>query len=379
MAPLVDVHTHMYPPAYIDTLSERTTTPYIHRPTDPSAAPRLIILPSDDDPSLPPAQRGRPLDAAYSSLGAKIAFMDRHRISASVLSLANPWLDFLPGGTGAAAARRTNDDFDALCRQHPRRLFFFAVLPLGASVDEVVAEARRVRATLGTARGVILGTSGRGSGLDDAALDPLWGALAELALPAFVHPHYGLPGEVYGPRAAASGHVLPLALGFPLETTVAFARLFLARVFDRHPRLQLLLAHAGGTLPFLAGRLESCVLHEREFLGARGRERKPEASIWEVLKRNVWLDGVVYSAVGLKAAVDAVGKERVLWGSDHPFFPPIGEEAENDSKDAQWTSVSMNVEAAQKAFPDDADGAAGVLGANAVRSFNLGEVHDSGR
>ena len=379
MAPLVDVHTHMYPPAYIDLLSNRTITPYIHRPVDPSTPPRLIILPSDDDPSVPPTQRGRPLDAAYSSLDAKITFMDRHRISASVLSLANPWLDFLAGAAGAVAARRINDDFDALCQRHPRRLFFFAVLPLGAAVEEVVEEAHRVQSELTAARGVILGTSGRGPGLDDPALDPLWAALAELDLPAFVHPHYGLPGEVFGPRAAASGHVLPLALGFPLETTIAFARLFLARVFDRHPRLQLLLAHAGGALPFLAGRIESCVLHEREFLGVRGRERRPEASIWEVLRRNVWLDGVVYSAVGLKAAVDAVGKERVLWGSDHPFFPPIGEDSGDASEDVQWKSVSMNVEAVQETFADDADGAAGVLGENAIRSFKLGPVGKSGK
>lgn len=47
--------------------------------------------------------------------------------------------------------------------------------------------------------------------------------------------------------------------GFPFETTVAISRLILAGMLDRYPGLKLLLAHAGGTLPFLAGRLDSCV------------------------------------------------------------------------------------------------------------------------
>ena len=370
MGPVVDVHTHMYPPAYVALLTQRTTVPYIHRPSDPAAAPRLILLPSYDDASVSPAQRGRPIDASYSSVDAKLAFMDQHCIAASILSLANPWLDFLPAHEGAAAARATNDDFARMCAAHPERLFFFATLPLSAPVPDIVAEIRRAKSECG-ARGVIIGTSGLGKGLDDAALDPVWAALAEAQLPAFIHPHYGLPGEVYGPRAGESGHVLPLALGFPMETTIAFARMFLARVFDRHRDLRVLLAHGGGALPFLASRLESCVQHEREFVGASAGAKKPEADIWAVLKRNVYLDGVVYSAVGLRAAVEAVGPDRVLWGSDHPFFPPV---SEAQKRAEVWESVRTNVDAVQQAFAGDEAGAAGVLGENAIRSFGLSGV-----
>ena len=167
---------------------------------------------------------------------------------------------------------------------------------------------------------------------------------------------------MFGPRAAASGHVLPLALGFPLETTVAFVRMFVAGVFERFPRLRVLLAHAGGAVPFLAGRVESCVRHER--VGAQGRGTR---DVWDVLRRNVWLDGVVYSSVGLRAAVEAVGRERVLWGTDHPFFPPVGE----GEGEGEWLSVRMNVEAVEGVFGGDREGAEGVLGGNAVRFLGL--------
>ncbi|MCJ1415651.1 hypothetical protein MMC32_001983 [Xylographa parallela] len=367
MAPLlVDIHTHIYPPSYIALLSARTTTPYIAQPPPPTPPsplppPRLIILPSDDDPAIPPSARGRPIDASYSSITAKLAFMAQHSIATSIISLANPWLDFLPPTTAAATARAINDDMHALCAAHPGRLFAFGALPVSAPPAALVAEVHRL-AALPLLKGLILGTTGLGAGLDDPALDPLWAALESTQQLAFIHPHYGLPAEVFGPRAAASGHVLPLALGFPLETTVAFVRMFVAGVFERFPRLRVLLAHAGGAVPFLAGRVESCVRHER--VGAQGRGTR---DVWDVLRRNVWLDGVVYSSVGLRAAVEAVGRERVLWGTDHPFFPPVGE----GEGEGEWLSVRMNVEAVEGVFGGDREGAEGVLGGNAVRLLGL--------
>lgn len=379
MGPLVDIHTHMYPPSYIDLLSSRTTVPYIHHPestpASPSPSPRLIILPSDDDPSLPPSQRGRPLDPTFSSLDLKLSFMSHHRISTSVISLANPWLDFLPPSTAAQTARSINDEMAALSAAHPGRIYAFATLPLSAPVADIVAEISRLATPHNKqhVKGLILGTSGLGQGLDDPAMAPLWAAIEAAGLLVFLHPHYGLPSEVFGPRAAESGHVLPLAMGFPLETTIAFTRMYLAGVFDAHPGLKMLLAHAGGAVPFLAGRVESCVRHERAFVGADGK-LKGRKSIWDVLRKNVWLDGVVYSAVGIRAAADVVGAERVLWGTDHPFFPPVegGDEGKVEGEgEREWLSVRLNVDAVQEAFKGDEAKADVVLGGNAVELLGL--------
>jgi predicted TIM-barrel fold metal-dependent hydrolase len=63
-----------------------------------------------------------------------------------------------------------------------------------------------------------MGTKGVGRGLDDEALDPVWEALEKEGLVVFVHPHYGVDKEAWGEKE--NGHVLPLALGFPFETTI---------------------------------------------------------------------------------------------------------------------------------------------------------------
>lgn len=76
---------------------------------------------------------------------------------------------------------------------------------------------------------------------------------------------------------------------------------------------------------------------------------------------------MVYSSVGLKAAVDVAGADRVLFGTDHPFFPPLeGEENQ------PWLSVTTNYKAINDSFGLDRGMAEGVLGGNAVRLLNLG-------
>ena len=360
--PVIDIHTHIYPPAYISLLRSRTTVPYIRSlPNNPSSSDRLIILPAEDTAAS--TNRGRPIGPEYHDISAKLAFMDAHGIDISVLSLANPWLDWLPAETAAETAREINDDLERECEEHEGRLYAFGTLPLSAPGGQVVGEIERL-AGLGHVRGVIIGTSGLGKGLDDPALEPIYAALQKQKQLIFLHPHYGLPPSVYGPRASDYGHVLPLALGFPLETTIAMARMLLSGVFDRFPDLQILVAHSGGTLPFLAGRIESCIAHDAH-LKAEGKI-EGRRSVWDVLKKNVYLDAVIYGDVGLRAAVEASGVDRLMFGTDHPFFPPLGKEGE------EWLSVKLNSDAVRSVFGEDERGAEAVMGGNAVKILRLG-------
>ena len=150
--------------------------------------------------------------------------------------------------------------------------------------------------------------------------------------------------------------------------------MYLVGVFERFSRLKVLLAHAGGAVPFLAGRVKSCVLHERRFVDEKGK-MKGGRSLDEVLKSNVWLDGVVYGDVGVRAAADTVGEGRVLWGTDHPFFPPVGGEGDGSGDEneegKEWLSVKLNVDAVRDAFEGDVQGAEGILGRNAVNLLHL--------
>jgi len=311
-------------------------------------------------------------------LDQKLHFMDTHGIDISVISLANPWLDFLPSDEAGQAAASINASFSTMCATHPGRLFFFAALPLTAPASVLLSTIAAL-ASLRYCRGVILGTSGLGAGLDDPALLPVFTALADASLPIFLHPHYGLPTSVFGPRAEQGeyGHVLPLALGFPMETTIAVTRMFLAGVFDAVPGLRMLLAHSGGTLPFLAGRIESCIAHDgllvkrRQESGTTERRR----SLWDVLRSQIYLDAVIYNEVGLRAAVEAAGgADRLMFGTDHPFFPPVS----GDDEDGEWESVGWNVKAVAEALGGQGEKYEGVMGGNAVRVLRLYEDAGAG-
>ncbi|KAF5639921.1 2-amino-3-carboxylmuconate-6-semialdehyde decarboxylase [Fusarium sp. NRRL 52700] len=367
---VVDIHTHMYPPSYIQILESRSQIPLV-RKFSQAPDPRLILLEAEvkaleeatQNPEAKPP--GRPLTSHYASLAQKLHFMDTHRIDISVISLANPWLDFVSPSESGAIAQSVNEEFSRMCSDHPGRLFFFGTLPLTAALETVLASIEHLR-TLRYCRGVILGTSGLGKGLDDPELLPIFEALGTTGLTVFLHPHYGLPNDVWGPRASAEyGHVLPLALGFPMETTIAVARMYLAGVFDKVPALRMILAHSGGTLPFLAGRIESCIMHDGQLL-REGKLNKGRRTVWEVLREQVYLDAVIYSEVGLKAAVQASGADRLIFGTDHPFFPPL-----STDEQGEWESVSLNAEAVALAVGQDTEDFKNVMGMNAVKILRL--------
>src|SRR5690606_37049746 len=108
----------------------------------------------------------------YYDVSEKIAFMDHHKIDISVISLGNPWLDFLPADEAAGTAREINDATNDICKEYPERLFFFGALPLTGVESAIVSEIERLK-SIGQARGIVMGTNGLGEGLDDPKLIPI--------------------------------------------------------------------------------------------------------------------------------------------------------------------------------------------------------------
>ena len=180
----------------------------------------MVILPNHLESTLPPlifSNSWLTLSSFYSSydVKAKLSFMSTHNIDISVISLANPWLDWLSPSTAAATARTINDDLEAMCGEHEGKLYGFATLPLSAEVGEVVSEVGRVKGELGHMRGVVMGSGGLGEGLDDLRLDGIWGALEQ--------------GEM-------------MVVGSPLMCKIGLARLMVLLVFApalRSSRLRL--------------------------------------------------------------------------------------------------------------------------------------------
>ncbi len=247
----VDVHTHMYTPKYMEILRKRTDIPRVIKVGNED---RLVILPGEDRELT--TNIGRPIGEEYWNVESKLKFMDNHDIKKSVVSLANPWLDFLVGREAAAVAQELNDELQMICESSKSRLFGFATLPV-RNPSASVAEIKRLK-SMSCIKGVILGTPGAGNGLDHSDMREVLEAVADAGYMVFMHPHYGVGTEHYHD----SGHALFLALGFPFETTVSVSRLIVSGTLDRIPNLKLLVAHAGAALPALIGRLDSCVAHD---------------------------------------------------------------------------------------------------------------------
>jgi aminocarboxymuconate-semialdehyde decarboxylase len=123
-------------------------------------------------------------------------------------------------------ALELNDDLQHYCSTSPsltgttlKRLYGFGLLPLVPEITTTsLLETVQQISSLSHLKGLIMGTRGIGNGLDDDALDPVWAAIERAGLVVFLHPHYGVDARAWGDKD--NGHVLPLALGFPFETTI---------------------------------------------------------------------------------------------------------------------------------------------------------------
>jgi aminocarboxymuconate-semialdehyde decarboxylase len=285
----------------------------------------MLILPGEDTDTS--TSVGRPIGSEYWDPARKCGFMDHHGIAVSVVSPANPWLDFMPGAEAAPVATEINQDVEALCASSKGRLFGLGLLPT-RDPAMAAAELRRI-ATLPHLRGAIIGTTGAGTGLDDPALSPVWAAAEREQLTVFLHPHYGLGNEAL----TGYGHALPLALGFPFETTAAVARLILSGAFDRFPSLRLMVAHAGGVLPYLAARLDACVAGDQH--SPVRLKHQPSSYL-----RRMYFDAIGYQAPTLALLISLVGADRIMFGTDHPFFPPHVPNPDLDTTD--WHSPTTH-------------------------------------
>ncbi|HEX6022097.1 MAG TPA: amidohydrolase family protein [Solirubrobacter sp.] len=136
----------------------------------------------------------------------------------------------------------------------------------------------------------------------DAPGADFWAAAEETGALVFIHPStrgFAGPDE----------HYLWNTVGNPVETTVAAAHMVTSGVMDRHPDLKVLLAHGGGAVTTLRGRLRHA---------ARHLVAAPSVDVDASLRR-FYYDTVTHDPAVLRALVDFAGHDHVLAGSDHPF------------------------------------------------------------
>ena len=201
--------------------------------------------------------------------------------------------------------RIQNEALGTLVRGAPDRVGGLGAVPL--QEPELAASELRELMAAGDLSGVEVAASVRGDYLGDDRFDPFWAAAEETGALVFIHPTTrGFDAPVFGQ------HYLWNAVGNPFETTIAAAQMTLSGLMERRPGLRVLLAHAGGALLALRGRLR----HAHSFQPqARTRLQKPpEESI-----RRFLFDTITHDPRLLRDLVEFAGADRVVLGSDYPF------------------------------------------------------------
>jgi aminocarboxymuconate-semialdehyde decarboxylase len=221
----------------------------------------------------------------------------------------SPWVALLPDGPdldeSLEICRIQNAALAALTRSHPGRIRALGAVPLHHP-DAAAAELRAVMAEPGLC-GVEVPASVRGDYLGEDRFLPFWESAADAGAIVFVHP-------------TTRGFELPVferyylwnTVANPMETAVTGAHLIMAGVLERFPGLRVVLAHGGGALPSVRGRLRRA--HGFQPQARERLQGSPDASM-----RCLYFDTVTHDPDLLRSLIGWAGADHVLLGSDRPF------------------------------------------------------------
>ncbi|OHV25274.1 amidohydrolase [Rhizobium sp. RMa-01] len=240
----------------------------------------------------------------------RLALMDETGVDVQVLSLTTPGLNNL-GRHGVDLARRSNDLLAETVAGNPDRFQALAALP-SAEPEAAAVELRRSVEDLGCKGAVLYGRVGSRN-LDHATFESTFACAADLGVPLLIHPQ--IP-QTSVRDAYYSGFDAPVdlalstfGLGWHYEAGVQFIRIVLTGVFDRHPKLQVILGHWGELVIFYLERLA--------MLDRVARLQRP---FEEYVRNNLYLTASgMFSPAYLQRAIEAVGPDRILFSTDYPY------------------------------------------------------------
>ncbi len=262
-----------------------------------------------------PGERARFIIDRLQNLGVeRIADMDAAGIDMQVLSLTSPGVQVFDAATANALARDSNDELAAAIARHPTR---FVGLAAAAPQDPPAAarEIERGVRRLGL-RGVIINSHTMGERLDDPKFWAIFEAAEALDVPVYLHPN-APPRDMIAPylEAGLDGAVF----GFQAETGLHMLRIIVAGVFDRFPRLKMIVGHCGEALPYWMYRID--YMHRAQIAAKRYPMLKElKRTPGEYLRENVY---VTNSGVAWEPAImfchEVMGPDHTLYAMDYPY------------------------------------------------------------
>lgn len=289
---IVDVHAHFYPKDYLEMLRR-----IVANDSTPWGRHNAMALAGNIG--------GTP---AMWEIEAHIDDMDAAGVEVQALSLSHPQAYLGEEQVAVEAARITNDSLADVCARYPTRFKGLASLPL-PHAEPALRELERAINILGL-HGVALGANVRDIPLDDDRFLPIYREIDRLGLTIFLHPMTP-PGY-----EELKDYNLSTAAGFLMDSAVAVLRLANRGVFEENPNLNLIVPHLGSYLLSAFERVGGGQTPRPVDSGARQRQaRRPARD---------YLLGLYYDCVNphlpfWKCAIETVGSDHIVFGTDYPF------------------------------------------------------------
>ncbi len=268
--------------------------------------------------------------------------MDEAGIDIQVLSHGAPATQKLDAVTSVRMAVQTNDRLASFVNSKPDRFAALAALP---TPDPMAAadELERTVNKLGFKGAMIHGLT-NGQFIDELRFWPIFERAEALDVPVYLHPSFPHPAVIdayYKTYAGEFNWLIGPALGFTVETMTQCVRLIISGVFQKYPKLKIIVGHLGEGLPFLLWRMD-------HFLS------RPDRPFKEIFEKNFYLTtSGNFSDIALTASIAALGVDRIMFSVDWPFA--------TNTEGADWLkATSLNTSDKAK-----------VLGGNAAALLKL--------
>jgi 2,3-dihydroxybenzoate decarboxylase len=342
------------------TTEPKPAVPYHRIATEEAFAPpelitiyRKILAKSDVDPGFQglmgfymssPSARAQHIMRCLQDLDQiRLQHMDEAGIDRQVIALTAPGVQVMDKETAVAFSRVANDELAEAVRRHPTRFTgMIAVAPQDPA--SAALEIERGVTRLGM-NAVIINSHTQGEYLSDSKFWDIFAAAEAHDVPIYLHPN-SLPKNMIGSfqDCGLDGAIY----GFGVETGLHALRIITAGVFDRFPKLQLIIGHMGEALPFWAYRLD--YMHRATVLSNRYESIKPlQKKPSDYLRENFFItnSGVAWEPA-IKFTQDIVGVDRVMYAMDYPYQYAADEVTAMDN-------MAMSAEVKKKFFQTNAE------------------------
>src|SRR6266851_927147 len=292
----VDIHCHYLNPEVAAKVG----------PLDPKTRDPLFVF-SNSATREVNARQVQERAPKLTDIETRLKDMDRMGIDVQAVSPApNQLVYWTEAGLGAEIARMVNDRLAEIVARWPDRFVALGSVPL-QNADLAVAELDRCVTQLGF-RGVEIIPNVNGADLTDPRLnlEKFFARAEELGIVLFMHPLGFTQAE------RLRDHYFNNVIGNPMETTIAASHLIFDGVLDRHPKLKVVLPHAGGFLAHYWARMDHA---HRARPDCRTVIRKPPSSYLN----KMYFDTIAFDPRMLRQMIDVYGAGHVLLGTDYPY------------------------------------------------------------